>query len=273
MTPGVLAGGVVRDAPDATSELWTREKNASGRPDLSPDLSIIIPAYNERSRLPATLREITRYFTDPVEIIVADDGSCDGTADLARELLAAERHPYKIIRHAENHGKGCAVRMGVLRARGRRLLLVDADNATPIAEWEKLRTRLDAGADIVIGSRAVPEARIPTPQPWYRRPLGPVYNFLVHTVLFRGIHDTQCGFKAYRSEVARDLFARGRIDSFTFDPEVIYLALHRGYRVEEVGVVWNDQPDSKVSVLRDPIRMFWDLLRIRMNARRGAYEF
>jgi dolichyl-phosphate beta-glucosyltransferase len=208
-----------------------------------------------------------------VEIVVADDGSRDGTAEVAEALLLRTRHPFAVIRHAHNHGKGCAARLGMLHARGRTLLIMDADSATPIGEWEKLRARLEAGADIVVGSRAVPEARVPVAQPWYRRPLGPAFNLLVQAVLFGGIRDTQCGFKAYRAEAARDLFSRQRIDSFTFDPEIIYLALRRGYRVEEVGVVWRDQPDSKVSVVRDSIRMIWDLFRVRINAMRGAYGF
>ncbi|MFQ5457112.1 MAG: dolichyl-phosphate beta-glucosyltransferase [Myxococcota bacterium] len=239
----------------------------------SLSLSVIVPAYNERDRLPATLREVAEYFHTPVEIVVADDGSTDGTAEVAAAVLARTAHAYAVIRHSKNHGKGCAVRLGMLHARGGRFLIIDADSATPIAQWEKLRRGLEAGADIVVGSRAVPEARIPVAQPWYRRPLGPAYNLLVQTVLFGGIRDTQCGFKAYRADVARELFSRQRIDSFTFDPEVIFLALRRGYRVDEVGVVWNDQPDSKVSVLRDPLRMFWDLLRVRLNAMRGAYEY
>ena len=242
-------------------------------PIVPPFLSVIVPAYNERDRLPATLREVAAYFREPVEIIVADDGSNDGTAEMAERQLAPTGHPYAVIRHEENHGKGCAARLGMLHARGKIFLIIDADNATPIPEWEKLRRGLEDGADIVIGSRAVPDARIPVAQPWYRRPLGPAYNLLVQVVLFGGIRDTQCGFKAYRGEVARELFSRQRIDGFTFDPEVIFLALRRGYRVDEVGVTWNDQPDSRVSVLRDSLRMFWDLLRVRLNAMRGAYEF
>jgi len=242
-------------------------------PGVRPALSVIIPAYNERDRLPGTLREIVAYFREPVEIVVADDGSRDGTAEVAEALLAGTGHPYAVIRHANNHGKGCAARLGILHARGRYLLIMDADSATPIDEWEKLRARLEAGADIVVGSRAVPEATIPVAQPWYRRPLGPAFNLLVQAVLFGGIRDTQCGFKAYRAEAAGDLFSRQRIDSFTFDPEIIYLALRRGYRVEEVGVVWKDQPDSKVSVFRDSCRMLWDLFRVRINAMRGAYEY
>ncbi len=242
-------------------------------PAARPSLSVIVPAYNERQRLPRTLREVADYFRDPVEIVVADDGSRDGTAEVAEDLLSGTRHAFAVIRHDYNHGKGCAARLGMLHARGRHLLIMDADSATPIAEWEKLRVKLEAGADIVVGSRAVPDASIPVAQPWYRRPLGPAFNLAVQALLFGGIRDTQCGFKAYRAEAARDLFSRQRIDSFTFDPEIIYLALRRGYRVEEVGVVWKDQPDSKVSVLRDSCRMLWDLFRVRINAMRGAYEY
>ena len=241
------------------------------RVPAEPDLSIIIPAYNEGERLPSTLREVADYFHDPIEIVVVDDGSRDDTAALASKILLKTCHAYAVVRHPQNHGKGCAVRLGVLWARGGRLLCVDADGAAPIAEWEKLRARLDAGADLVIGSRAMPESRIPITQPWYRRPLGRAYNLLVRALLFGGIHDTQCGFKALRSEVARDLFSRQRIDGFSFDPEVIFLALRVGMRVEEVGIVWNDRPHSKVSVLNDSLEMLRDLLRIRRYARRGVY--
>lgn len=237
-----------------------------------PALSVVIPAFNERERLPQAIRQVAGYFRRPVEIVVADDGSRDGTAAVAETILADTPHPYAVIRHAHNHGKGCAARLGMLHARGRHRLIMDADCATPIDQWEKLRARLEAGADIAVGSRAAPGARITVAQPWHRRPLGPAFNLLVQAVLFGGIRDTQCGFKAYRAEAARDLFSRQRIDSFTFDPEILFLALRRGYRVEEVGVVWKDQPDSKVSVFRDSSRMLVDLLRIRMNSMRGDYD-
>jgi dolichyl-phosphate beta-glucosyltransferase len=237
-----------------------------------PALSIVIPAYDEAGRLAPTLWEAAAYFCEPIEIVVVDDGSRDGTAERAAKILVETPHAYAVVRHSRNHGKGCATRLGALHARGRRLLCVDADGATPIAEWEKLRTRLDAGADIVIGSRAMPASRIPIAQPWYRRPLGRAYNLFVRALLFRGIRDTQCGFKAFRSEAARQLFSRQRIDGFSFDPEVIFLALCAGMRVEEVGIVWNDRPHSKVSVPRDSLEMLRDLLRIRRYARRGAYD-
>ena len=244
-----------------------------GRPPaFVPDLTIIVPAYNERSRLPATLSELAGYFGEPIEILVVDDGSDDGTWEIAGRALAATPHAYGVLRHDARHGKGSAVRLGMLRARGRRWLVVDADGATPIAEWEKLRERLDAGADIAVGSRAVPGSRIRTRQPWYRRPLGPCFNLLVRAVLFRGIRDTQCGFKAYRPEIARELCRRQRIDSFAFDPETLFLALRSGLRVEEVGIVWDDRSDSKVHVLGDSLRMFRDLFRVRLYAAAGLYD-
>jgi dolichyl-phosphate beta-glucosyltransferase len=159
----------------------------------------------------------------------------------------------------------------MLHARGRRWLVIDADGATPIAEWEKLEARLEAGADLVIGSRAAPGARVRTPQPWHRRPLGPCFNLLVRAILFRGIRDTQCGFKAYRAETARALCARQRIDGFSFDPETIFLGLRAGWRVEEVGVLWDDRADSKVRVARDALGMLRDLLRVRLYAAAGLY--
>ncbi len=237
-----------------------------------PELTIIVPAYNERSRLPATLREMARYFVEPIEILVVDDGSDDGTWEIAGETLEGSRHAFAVLRNEAHQGKGCAVRIGMLHARGRRWLVVDADGATPIAEWEKLRDRLDAGADIAIGSRATAGSRIRTPQPWFRRPLGRCFNLLVRAVLFRGIRDTQCGFKAYRPEVTRDLCRRQRIDGFTFDPETLFLALRSGCRVEEVGVVWDDRAESKVCLLRDSCRMLRDLLRVRIYAAAGLYD-
>jgi dolichyl-phosphate beta-glucosyltransferase len=256
-------------APDTGCALLVSERRV---PDEQPALSIIIPAYDEAGRLAPTIREAAAYFREPIEIVVVDDGSRDGTAERAAKILMETPHDYAVVRHSKNHGKGCAVRLGVFHARGRRLLCIDADGSTPIAEWEKLRTRLDAGADMVIGSRAMPASCIPIAQPWYRRPLGRAYNLFVRALLFRGIRDTQCGFKALRTEVARDLFSRQRIDGFSFDPEVIFLALRAGVRVEEVGIVWNDRPHSKVSVPRDSLKMLRDLLRIRRYARRGAYD-
>jgi len=254
--------------PSADHRCCVRDPRTSG----VPDLTIIVPAYNERSRLPATLRELSGYFPEPVEILVVDDGSDDGTWEIASKALEGTRHAFAVLRQEANQGKGRAVRSGMLRARGRRWLVIDADGATPIAEWEKLRERLDAGADIAIGSRAMPGSRIRTRQPWHRRLLGPCFNLLVRAILFRGIRDTQCGFKAYQPEVARVLCRLQRIDGFSFDPETLFLALRSGCRVEEVGVAWNDRAGSKVRVLSDALRMLRDLLRVRFYAASGLYD-
>ena len=232
--------------------------------EAEPELSIVIPAYNEAERLEPTLRRVIEYCKihhPDHEVLVADDGSTDGTGDLVLRV-AAEHDRIRLLRLEVNRGKGAAVRAGMLAARGREVLFSDADLATPIEELAKLRARLTNGCDIAIASRAAPGADIRVRQHAARELMGRTFNLLVRLAALGGIRDTQCGFKLFRGAAARDLFARARLDGFAFDVEILWLARGR-YRVAEVPVVWRHVDESKVSPGSDAARMFIDLLRIR----------
>jgi dolichyl-phosphate beta-glucosyltransferase len=234
-------------------------------------LSIVIPAYNEVVRLPATLgrlRESLAGRDGETEIVVVDDGSTDGTAEVARE---AGGEGLVLLRHEPNRGKGYAVRRGMLAARGRRRLMTDADLSTPIEELSRLADRLDAGADVAIGSRAVAGARIEVHQPVYREMMGRVFNRLVQVLLLPGLQDTQCGFKLFDAAAAELAFRACRLDGFSFDAEALYVARRWGLRIDEVPVTWRNDAASRVS-LGGGGAAFLDLFRIRLLAWRGAYD-
>ena len=249
----------------------------------SPVLSVVVPAYNEKLRLPDTLAQIFAYLDRqpyPTEVVVADDGSSDGTPALVERL--AERHRNLRLLRLDHRGKGFAVRAGALAARGDHVLLCDADLAVPIEEWERLRGFLADGYDVAIGSREGLGARREG-EPWYRHAMGRIFNLIVRVVAVGGIQDTQCGFKALRREVAFDLFHRVRIYGAdappvqgaavtAYDVELLYLARRRGYRVAEVPVPWRYGTETKVSPLRDSWRNLMDVLRVRWYALRGMYQ-
>ena len=241
---------------------------------MVPDLSVVIPAYNEESRLGPTVRAAVDYFRSegrPFELIIVDDGSRDGTSARARRL-ADELTEVRLIRLAANHGKGYAVRSGVVNARGRNILFADADGATPFAEIQRLYTALEAGADVAIGSRGLSAKGVEVKAKLYRHVIGRVFHALVETLTVRDIKDTQCGFKLFRAPVAHDLFSRMRMNGFSFDVEVLVMAKRRGYRIAEVPVNWTHQPGSKVRLTIDSLHMAADLVRIRMHCLRGEYE-
>jgi dolichyl-phosphate beta-glucosyltransferase len=241
---------------------------------VPPDLSIVIPAFNEEARLGPTLRDIVGYLDGRglgAEVIVVDDGSTDGTSELVTRL-SEELPAVRLLRLARNRGKGYAVRSGVLNARGRFVLFADADGATPIGEIERLEEALDRGADIAIGSRALRRAGIRVRAKLYRRVIGRAFHGLVSVVTVKGIADTQCGFKMFRGDVAHDLFARLRMDGFSFDVELLLTAQLRGYEVAEVPVNWYHQPGSRVNLVLDSLRMARDLFVIRANVFRGQYD-
>lgn len=240
-----------------------------------PALSIVIPAYNESADIEATLEaaEATLRHADlRGEIIVVDDGSRDATAQLAARY--AEGHPsVRLMRNERNRGKGYSVRRGILEARGEIVLFTDADSSTPLSEMHKLLAAIrSGGADGAIGSRALPESSIERPQPWFRRTMGWVFRQLVRMFILPGFRDTQCGFKAFRAEAAREVFRRVTLEGFAFDVEALFIARKLGYHITEVPVRWLDSHDSRVHPVRDPARMFFDLLRIRLRALRGAYR-
>lgn len=240
----------------------------------TPDLSIIIPAYNEGSRIGPTIRDIVGYCRTgqrAFELILVDDGSRDDTSSVVR-LLSHEFPELRLIRLAANHGKGYAVRTGVLNAIGRIVLFADADGATPIGEIERLETALAEGADVAVGSRALRAEGVQVHAKMYRHLIGRTFHHLVERLAVAGVKDTQCGFKLFRSSVAHDLFSRLRINGFTFDVELLVMARRRGYRVAEVPVNWTHKPGSKVRLTSDSLRMAADLLRIRALWLRGEYD-
>jgi len=239
------------------------------------EYSVVVPAFDEESRIERTLLEMVEYFRGrktAAEIVVVDDGSQDGTSGVVAQV--SRRCPeVRLIRLAQNHGKGYAVRTGMVNARGARVLLADADGATPIAELARLEAALTAGAAIAVGSRVVPPgATVSVRRRWYRHVMGRTFHFLVQSLTVRDVKDTQCGFKLFRSSVAHDLFSRMRMSGFSFDVEVLLMAQRRGYRIAEVPVNWTHQPGSKVRVVRDSLRMAADLLAIRANQIRGDYD-
>lgn len=235
-----------------------------------PTLSVVIPAFNEADRLPKTLARLREWLSDshPLhEIVVVDDGSVDGTADVARE---AGGESLVLIRHTPNRGKGYAVRRGMLAAKGERRLMTDADLSTPIEELPQLMAELDRGVQVAIGSRAVEGARVEVHQGAFREVMGRVFNRLVQTLLLPGLQDTQCGFKLFTGHAAEQAFGASRLDGFSFDVEALYIARRRGLRIAEVPVVWRNDEASRVS-LGGGSAAFADLLRIRLLAWRGAY--
>ncbi len=240
----------------------------------SPKVSLIIPAYNEEKRLPRSLEEIYQYLEQQsysYELIVIDDGSTDHSVRVVQEMFAAFGSG-TVLQNGRNRGKGYSVRQGVLRSRGDYVLFSDADLSTPIQEVEKLFGSLRQGYDIAIGSRGLRESDVQRHQPWYREGMGKIFNRIARSLFLTGFSDTQCGFKCFRGEVARALFRQQRIDHFSFDVEVLFLAARHNYRVKEVPVQWLNEPNSRVHAIRDSVKMLRDLLKIRYNAWRGKYE-
>ena len=233
---------------------------------LTPLLSVVVPAYNEAERIGASLTRIAEYFqAQPYdfEVLIVDDGSADATKAMA--LAFAETHPqFRLLSYDVNRGKGHAVRYGMLRAAGQRVLFCDADLATPIEEVEKLIAALDAGADIAIGSRDVKGSQLLKRQSLLREMGGRAFNQIAQALAVPGIHDTQCGFKLFTQSAAQRIFSLCQVDHFAFDVEVLYLAVKvLGLRVAEIPVRWAHQEGSKVRFFRDAIRMVKTLFRIR----------
>ncbi len=231
---------------------------------MPPFLSVVIPAYNEEKRLQYSLASVLDFLKQQSylwEILVSDDGSSDGTAALARETLKGL--PHQVLVSPLNRGKGHAVRQGVLAAHGHYILHSDADFSTPIEEVTRFLGYLEKDFDIVIGSRALPDSKVEVRQNFIRETMGRTFNRLARLFSFKGIHDSQCGFKCFRGEVAKNLFSHSRLNGFSFDPEIIFLAQKRGYRIREEPVIWRNSPQSRVRLIADPIHMFWDLLKIR----------
>jgi dolichyl-phosphate beta-glucosyltransferase len=238
---------------------------------LPPLLSIIIPAYNEEQRLPESLTSIMTFLQDQsyeAEVLVVDNGSQDRTAQIVEEFTVD--HPNLLLLSEDRAGKGLAVRRGMLEARGEYRFICDADLSMPIEEVNKFLPPSSTNFDIAIASREVAGA-IRYNEPILRHFIGRIFNFLVQLVAVPGFKDTQCGFKCFRSLAAEDLFRVQHLDGWTFDVEVLYIALQRGYKIIEVPIHWYYHPASRIHVVRDSIHMFIDLFRIRRNWKRNDY--
>jgi len=236
-------------------------------------VSIVVPAFNEAGRIAESIRKINAFAREsklPLELIVVDDGSVDETAEIVRRLGIKG---LRLISNHENHGKGYTVRQGVLAASGEYVLFTDADLSAPIEELNKLLdVAVREGADIVIGSRNVDRGYIEKHQSRFREVGGMFFNLMVRFFLGLRLRDTQCGFKLFHRERTRFAFEAQTTSGFGFDPEVLFLANRRGLKICETPVRWSHAEGSKVHFLRDGIRMFLDLARIRWNGIAGKYS-
>ncbi len=237
----------------------------------TPLLSIIIPAYNEEQRLPGSLADIVNWRqTVPysVEVLIVENGSADKTTEVA-EAFAAQHENIRVLHSAK--GKGAAVREGMTNGRGEYLFICDSDLSMPIVEVEKFLPPQLQGYDVAIASREAPGA-VRYDEPEYRHIMGRVFNFIVRVLAVRGFHDTQCGFKMFKQDIATEVFSQQTITGWTFDVEALYLAQKQGAHVVEVPVNWYFDADSRVDPIRDTWQMFWDVVRIRLNDMRGVYN-
>jgi dolichyl-phosphate beta-glucosyltransferase len=235
-------------------------------------LTIVIPAYNEENRLKHTLPKVAEFINAQpyeAEVLVVDDGSTDRTAKVAEEF--AVRYDCIQLVRAEHGGKGHAIKMGMLQARGEYAFLCDADLAMPITELPKFLPPHQNGFQVAIGSRELAES-VRYNEPGYRHLMGRVYNWLVKVMAVPGFEDTQCGFKCFHRSVAYDLFSHQTIDGFGFDVELLFVAQKRGYHIVEVPIHWYYQSESKVHPIKDTIRMVRDMITVRQNNWRGLYD-
>jgi len=259
------------------------DPDTSRAPETQPFLSVVVPVYNEARRVAQTLEQITAYLARQSyasEVLVVDDGSTDRSAEIV-ESFRATHAGVTLIRN-DHRGKGFTVRTGMMAGRGRVILFSDADLSTPIEETERLLPWFEQGYDVVIGSRAIAGGRDVTRR-LHRRVMGVVYNWLVRLLTVHGIRDTQCGFKAFRREVARELFTRVRLYGADapsikgamvtgFDVEVLLLAQKAGYKIKEMPVDWHHRGETSVHPLKDPWRCFCDMLRVWWNNLRRLYD-
>ena len=240
-------------------------------------LTVVVPAYNEERRLPPTLLDMVDYLDTRAisyEIIVVDDGSSDATAETVRKFERV-RQQVKLIHLPKNGGKGYAVKLGVLNARGERILFADADGATPIQELARLEHALDSGAYIAFGSRAIASTDTTVRTRLLRRVLGRVFNACVNLIVLPDISDTQCGFKLFRRDAARFVFERQQAERYSFDVEILYIARRAGIACKEVPINWTNVPGSKVNLIFDSLRMLRDIIGFRMRhsaVRPGDFE-
>lgn len=237
------------------------------------NISVVIPAYNEEKRISHTLYRIDKFLFEKgysYEIIVVNDGSTDGTAKVVNSLK-----PYinnlKLINLPENKGKGFAIKKGVLKANGEVILFTDADNSTDISHLNTFLQYLQESYDIVIASRALPLSKIPKKQPIYRRVLSKLGNKIINLLFSLNIKDTQCGFKLFKKDVAKNIFKKLTIDRWGFDIEILVIAKCLNYKVKEKEVEWINDPNSKVKLI-DFFKTFKELINIKYNLITNKYQ-
>ncbi len=239
-------------------------------------LSVVLPAYNEERRLPASLCSILAYLNSSDrtswEVLVVNDGSKDATAQVAAQF-AAEHAGVRVLENPGNRGKGYSVRHGMLEAEGEWILFTDSDLSAPIEELDKLMAAARAqNAQVVIGSRALDRSLIQVHQTFFRETAGRIFNLMMRAATGLAFADTQCGFKLFSQAAAKDVFKRQQIERWGFDAEVLFIARKLGYKTVEIPVKWAHSEGTKISMFRDSVNMFVDLLRIRRNQLRGCYR-
>ena len=237
-----------------------------------PFLSIIIPAHNEAQRLPPSLEQIDNFLQEQsysTEVIVVENGSSDGTIEIAKSF--EKNMPFLRVFHEEARGKGLAIKRGMLEAVGQYRFLCDADLSMPIEQVNRFLPPNLESVGVGIGSREVPGSRRYN-EPPYRHFIGRIFNTMVRWLVLPGLQDTQCGFKCFRDEVAEAVFPLQRLDGMSFDAEVLYIARKKGFKIVEVPIDWYHDPDSRVRLFKDSLRMGLDLLSIRWRDLQGKYD-
>lgn len=235
-------------------------------------LSVVIPVYNEANRIGKSLDRIIEYLKQQrylAELIIVDDGSSDDTESIVKSIQSKTSIPLNLLQYAPNHGKGYAVKTGMLAAKGEFVLFTDADLSTPIEEVKRfLNIMNEQQCQIIIGSRSLTGSQILKHQPWFREKMGKIFNRFVQYLVFPGIIDTQCGFKLFRQDIVIPLFTKQTIDRFSFDVEILYLAKQLGVKINEEPVRWTNSAATKVNPITDAFRMLIDLFRIRWRHRK-----
>jgi dolichyl-phosphate beta-glucosyltransferase len=240
----------------------------------SPQYSIVIPVYNESARIGRALSDVLRVLDEKrwdAEVIVVNDGSSDNTAAIIESFAARDKR-VRLLQNPRNCGKGFSVRNGLLHAAGNILMFTDADLSAPMEEAERLFTAIRDGADVAIGSRWLQRSRQTIHQPLYRQIFGRCFNMVTRMVMRLPFADTQCGFKAFRRNAAQTIFQLQRIERWGFDPEILFIALKRGYNIKEVPVTWGHDERSRISYLRDGLKMLEELVYVRWNSLIGVYD-
>jgi dolichyl-phosphate beta-glucosyltransferase len=253
---------------------WKHCVASTGYNAAMPALSVVIPAYNEETRLPLTLSSVHGFFTAAemdIELIVVNDGSKDNTVQVVEDF--AKHHAgVRLISYEINKGKGHAVKVGVLASHGDLVLVDDADGNAPIEEFVRLRDAIDSGADVAIGSRAKPNTNTVVKALAYRTFIGNTFNRIVQALLLPGIYDSQCGFKVFKRQAAHDIFAASLVNGYAFDVEILYIAKLRNYAISEVSVNWHNVPGSKVNVVVDSSKMLFEVINIYIRSLSGKYR-